>query len=229
MSADYTQLDNDINNLILDLPVEIIFEMLYLLDREELMHICSTHTLLASICRDEFFWMKKVEKDSGIVTKSDDVSWKEVYKHPPNHIKVLYEIENSETNYPVLGYELTNENKEFIKKNLKIILDEWIDEFFDDTDLKFIESYIYDDSIYLEFKEEVNMSDNNFLASLLSTINIDVSDYDHEMSIPIDFAYRTESVPSNYNYITFYNNNDGDRHMRQIVRKEAELNFNLVI
>ena len=50
-----------------DLPQELIWKMLYYLPPKDTVHFCETYSGAAIICRDNYFWLKKIRKDFGVV------------------------------------------------------------------------------------------------------------------------------------------------------------------
>jgi hypothetical protein len=56
------------------LPVELLYSILDDLNAEDIINLCKTNRNLAWICRDEYFWSRKAEKDFRVSRKDFNIS-----------------------------------------------------------------------------------------------------------------------------------------------------------
>lgn len=64
---------------ILTTPDELLMEYLLYLDPESLQNACISNRRFAEICRDDFFWKRKIEVDFGSARSEFKKTWKDIW------------------------------------------------------------------------------------------------------------------------------------------------------
>lgn len=67
----------DTQSSLLSAPNEILMQYLLPLDAESLQNACRSFKLFSDICKDDYFWYMKVERDFGMIDKKD--TWKNTW------------------------------------------------------------------------------------------------------------------------------------------------------
>ena len=156
----------------MELPSETLLQILLDTDTKDLINICSSNSEINAICKADYFWRLKLQRDYQIDIIPDNMSPREYYMwwYIPKSIPVF----SGEIVRPVFRDIIIVKRTESLRDLLNKSSSLFPGKFFDD--IYFLDSRnntIFNISVRQQFGAPFNIYDSQYIRSQIGNINLD--------------------------------------------------------